>query len=140
MGTTFYTISWFDFVGKKCFRNFQAFVQVLEDYDGKPSDPHYITMMAISNIIYSIVNGNRNDYDDEIFNRYVRDLYESFEALGDSGIVMVFPFLKYVSRNLQYKHVYRRRIEIPQRTHIFPTKCCLEVHNAPLKLVSPLSG
>ena len=67
---------------------------MLEGYKDQSTDPHFLTMMAVSNIIYSIVNGDRNDYDDEYFNRYVRDLAESFEALSDSGIVMVLPFLR----------------------------------------------
>ena len=45
-----------------------------------------------------------------------------------------------VYRKSQYKHVYRRRIEIPQRTHLFETNCWLKVHNAPLKLASSISG
>ena len=81
-------------ISKLRFNDFQSFVEVLEGYDSKPNDPHYITMMAVANIIYSIVNGNRNDYRDEYFNGYVRDLYESFEALADSGVIMVFPFLR----------------------------------------------
>ena len=81
-------------ISKLRFNDFQSFVEVLEGYDSKPNDPHYITMMAVANIIYSIVNGNRNAYRDEYFNGYVRDLYESFEALADSGVIMVFPFLR----------------------------------------------
>ena len=73
---------------------FQSFFQVLESYNGKPMDPHFLTMIAIANIIYSIVTGQRNDYGDEYFNGYVRDMTESFEILAESGIIMVFPFLK----------------------------------------------
>ena len=72
---------------------FQSYLGCLEDLDGKVTDPLFITMMAVSNIIYSIINGKRNEYDDEYFNLYIRDLAESFEALSDSGITMVFPFL-----------------------------------------------
>ena len=57
-------------------------------------DPHFLTMIAIANIIYSIVTGQRNDYGDEYFNGYVREMTESFEILAESGIIMVFPFLK----------------------------------------------
>ena len=53
-------------------------------------------MKAVANIIYSILNGNRNDYSDEYFNGYVRDLCEVCEALSGSGIITVFPFLRYV--------------------------------------------
>ena len=40
----------------------------------------------------------------------------------------------------QYKAVKRSRIKIPQWTRIFKVNCCLKVHNAHLKLASPISG
>ena len=45
-----------------------------------------------------------------------------------------------VSRKSQYKDVYRRTIEMPQRARTFQVNCCLKVHNAHLKLLSPISG
>ena len=42
--------------------------------------------------------------------------------------------LHYVFRNVQYKDVYGRTIEILQHASIFKTNCCLKVHNADLKL------
>ena len=45
-----------------------------------------------------------------------------------------------VSRKPQYKDIYRRTIEIPQRSRTFQANCCLKVHNAHLKLLSPISG
>ena len=73
---------------------FQCYLQVLEGYNDKPMDPQFLTIMAISNVILSIVNGHRHDYEDEYFNRYVRDLYAITEELGDSTVIMAFPFLK----------------------------------------------
>ena len=40
----------------------------------------------------------------------------------------------------QHKGVYRRTIEILQRGRIFKANCCLNVHNAHLKIVFPISG
>ena len=45
-----------------------------------------------------------------------------------------------VSRKAEYKDVYRRTIEIPQRTLIFKDNCYLNVDNASLKLASSISG
>ena len=45
-----------------------------------------------------------------------------------------------VSRKPQYKEVYRRTIEIPQRARIFKANRCSKIHNAHLKLASPISG
>ena len=44
-----------------------------------------------------------------------------------------------IAQKPQYKDVYRRTIEIPQRTHIIKANCCLKVYNAHLKLPSPIS-
>ena len=49
-------------------------------------------------------------------------------------------FCKHVSRKPQYKDVYKRTIEMPQRARIFMVNWCLNVHNAHLKLLSPISG
>ena len=45
-----------------------------------------------------------------------------------------------VSRKPQYKDVYRRTVEMPQCAHTYQVNCCLKVHNAHLKLLSPISG
>ena len=45
-----------------------------------------------------------------------------------------------ISRKPQYKDVYRRTIEMTQRAHTFQVNCCLKVHNARLKLLSPILG
>ena len=45
-----------------------------------------------------------------------------------------------VSRNPQYKDVYRRTIEMPQRARPFKVNFCLNVHNAHLILLSKISG
>ena len=45
-----------------------------------------------------------------------------------------------LSRKPQYKDVYRRTIEIPQRARTFKVNYCLKVHNAHQKLLSPISG
>ena len=43
-----------------------------------------------------------------------------------------------VSRQPQYKDVYSRTIEILQCVYILKANCCLKVHNAHLKLASPI--
>ena len=47
-------------------------------------------------------------------------------------------YIAFVYRKTQYKDVYKRTIEILQRACIFKANCCLKVHNAPLKLASPI--
>ena len=57
-------------------------------------------------------------------------------------VVVEFPqkWQRNVTRNGQYKYVYRRIIKIPQRTRIFKVDHCLKVHYAHVKLASPISG
>ena len=40
----------------------------------------------------------------------------------------------------QYKDVYRRTIETPQRAGTFKVNCCLKVHNAHLKLQATITN
>ena len=61
------------------------------------------------------------------------------QAMISDSVSANNPFCDRVPKS-QYKDDYRRRIEIPQRTHSFQANCCLKVHNAPLKLPSPISG
>ena len=54
-------------------------------------------------------------------------------------MVKVIPLIKCLSRKPQYKDVYRKTIEIPQRVHILRVNCFLNVHNAHFKLASKIS-
>ena len=51
-----------------------------------------------------------------------------------------YPFWSYPERRAQHKDVYRRTIEILQSANIFKANGCSKIHNAPLKLASPVSG
>ena len=57
-------------------------------------------------------------------------------GVNDSFVLKVVT----ISRKPQYKDVYRRTIEMPQRARTFQVNCCLKVHNAHLKLLSSISG
>ena len=46
--------------------------------------------------------------------------------------------MDHISQKTQYKDVYRRTIEIPARACIVKDNCCLKVHNAFIKLASPI--
>ena len=59
---------------------------------------------------------------------------------GSPELIWIFSKITLiVSRKAQYKDVYRRTIEIPQRAHIFTANSCLKVHNTHLKLASLIS-
>ena len=57
-----------------------------------------------------------------------------------TSLTLHYLLLGIVSRNAQYKDVYGRTIEIPQRALIFKANWCFKVYNAHLKLASPILG
>ena len=74
---------------------------------------------------------------------YIRDPKQITAKTGTSVRINCFklsPFPHFVSRKPQYKDIYWRTIEMPQRARAFQVNCCLKVHNAHLKLLSPISG
>ena len=62
----------------------------------------------------------------------------STKALFEMGYIFEGKNSSIISRKPQYKDVYRRTIEMPQRTRNFNVNCCLKVHNAHLNLLSPI--
>ncbi|ELU15807.1 hypothetical protein CAPTEDRAFT_142591 [Capitella teleta] len=52
-------------------------------------------MYAVSNVIGSLVFGNRLDYGSERLKKYMEIIIESFEVMGISGVLTVFPFVRY---------------------------------------------
>ena len=48
--------------------------------------------------------------------------------------------LRCIPRKAHYKDIHRRTIEIVQRNRTLEDNCCLKVHNAHIKLASPISG
>ena len=72
----------------------QFYISEIEAAKGKPIELNFLTMMAISDVIFVIVKGKRFDYEDPTLKRYVTDLNFAFSALKLSGLAMVFPFLQ----------------------------------------------
>ena len=59
-------------------------------------------MKAVANVIFSIVNGDRYDYDNEFFNSYVKIVKECLDTFSLAGLLIVFPFLRYVIREFNF--------------------------------------
>ena len=56
------------------------------------------------------------------------------------SMICLISYIIHVSRKAWYEDVYRRTIEMLQRTRIFKANCCLKVQNAHFKLTLPISG
>ncbi len=72
------------------------FIKRLEDTKGKAFDPSYAVISAVANVIVNVVYGSRYDYADPVFTKFISITQQSFEILGNSGALTVFPFLKHV--------------------------------------------
>ncbi|XP_059828974.1 cytochrome P450 2D20-like [Hypanus sabinus] len=73
-------------------------IQGFESEQGRPFDPHFHLTYATSNIICSIVFGERFEYNDKKFRRYLHILEESFVLEGGfwGQLMNAFPFLCYL--------------------------------------------
>ena len=71
-------------------------MKTLEKQVGQPFNPTECIVRAVSNIICSIIFGQRYEYDDPVF-RWFLDIYnEGFELLGNAGALTTFPVLKHL--------------------------------------------
>ena len=64
--------------------------RVLDGMVGQSIQPQFITMQAICNILYTILNGRRNDYADADFTRHMTDMIKSAASIRKSGAVVAF--------------------------------------------------
>lgn len=74
----------------------QCYMDVLAGLGGKPTNLRIITNLSTSNIVCSVVVGNRFEYDDEYFQDLMATLDSIVEDLTVSNIVAFIPILKYV--------------------------------------------
>ena len=62
-------------------------------------------------------------------------------SVGNTMVVFAVLYFKVRIRKATVQRlIYRRTIELLQWTRICKVNCCLKVHNAQLKLASPISG
>ena len=68
-------------------------MDVIGENTGHPYDPHGVTFAAVLNVIYSVIDGKRMEYNDPFYLKIIEDMEFGFENLSSSGIAMVFPIL-----------------------------------------------
>ena len=73
-----------------------AYFTLIDATNGEPVDPSKMTSKAVSNVMFSIVHGKRNDYDDDDFNAFLQDSEEACATISQSGIIVALPFLRSV--------------------------------------------
>ncbi|XP_072049222.1 cytochrome P450 2J4-like [Amphiura filiformis] len=95
-----FTLSTFrDFgIGKSRFQDqisteTEQVIKELTKYQTNPVDPHRILTIAVSNIICSVVFGQRFEYCDERFQELLRNLDASIEASASGGLLHFVPLV-----------------------------------------------
>ena len=74
----------------------EFFLQEVEKNVNKPYDISYLLHISVSNIICSIVFGNRYEYNDPEFIEQMEEIWEELRLSAISGILNFFPFLRYL--------------------------------------------
>ena len=68
-------------------------IERLTAEDSRPVDPQRHLPKAISNIVCSIIYGSRFDYDDEVFEANIEELYESVRLQTLLSTIQFLPWL-----------------------------------------------
>ncbi|KAK3791958.1 hypothetical protein RRG08_052668 [Elysia crispata] len=83
-------------LASKVSQEVSTYLDALSQLSGHPSDVRTLTRTAIANIICSIVVGQRFEYDDPYFVKFVQNLDELFRLGQSSSLVTLFPWLRYI--------------------------------------------
>lgn len=74
----------------------EALFKVLAFTQGQDFDPSHTLQIAIANIICSIAFGNRFDYEDPLFIKFLQIFDENMKLAGSTAILNFFPWLRFV--------------------------------------------
>ena len=84
-------------------KEIECMFKVLKAYGGQPCDFRKYIHASTANVVFSIVCGRRYDYDDETFQKLLRDIeIAASQGLKAKILLSCFPFLKYVPGDLSY--------------------------------------
>ncbi|XP_077141717.1 cytochrome P450 2F2-like [Ranitomeya variabilis] len=119
-------------VGKRSFEErireeAMCLTEVLRKANGSPIDPNYHILRAMSNVVCSVVFGNRFEYQDENFQKLVKCVQDNFKVMSSRwGILYnIYPnVLKYIPgphhkmmENFSFMADYiRKKMEINMKT------------------------
>ena len=81
---------------EKVTEEIQALIEVLSQRDGQSMNTLQSIYGAVTNIIYSLIFGERCEYDNPKFIKYMDDIHTNEEHIMNAGPVAVFPFLRHL--------------------------------------------
>ncbi|KAK0046555.1 cytochrome P450 2B4 [Biomphalaria pfeifferi] len=76
------------------------FLKLLDSYGGHPVDIRVDTNMSISNVILSILLGQRFEYDDPVFQKLITLMNISITHVSGTSLLNFMPFLRYLPGDL----------------------------------------
>ncbi|KAK6165426.1 hypothetical protein SNE40_022354 [Patella caerulea] len=83
-------------------------VEIIGNQKGKQFDMCRLTQASVSNVISSLVFGQRFDYEDPIFKEFLEKLEENFAAVGSTAALNFLPFLRFLPGDLfKFKRTVR---------------------------------
>ncbi|ESO84051.1 hypothetical protein LOTGIDRAFT_155365 [Lottia gigantea] len=84
----------------KVHKEIDSFLNVIDNLNGRDVDPKRMIPTAISNIICSIVFGDRFEYDDPLFNKFLDIFDENLKMVGGTSFLNFYPLLQYLPGDL----------------------------------------
>ncbi|XP_050391263.1 cytochrome P450 2B5 isoform X1 [Patella vulgata] len=77
-----------------------CFLKMLDEKNGEDVNPQKIIQTAVSNIICSIVFGDRFEYNDPLFTKFLDIFDENLKMVGGTSLLNFFPILQYLPGDL----------------------------------------
>ncbi len=83
-------------IEEKIQEELSCLVEAISQFESKPFDPNELFKVSVSNIICSILFGERFDYESPAFKKYMVDLNENLDLITAAGPLMIFPILRHL--------------------------------------------
>lgn len=84
----------------KLMEEVEAFLTVISNTNGEPFDIKNVCYTSVSNVICSLIFGRRFEHGDEAFETLLDLLDQNFKLVGQTGIIGIFPFLRFLPGDL----------------------------------------
>ena len=81
-------------IEEKIVEELSFFTERLKELSVSPFDPKMTTQMTVANVIENVLWGERRDYNEPEFVKYMDIISLSVDLASSSGLVAAFPFLR----------------------------------------------
>ncbi|KAH9494451.1 Cytochrome P450 2B5 [Bulinus truncatus] len=98
-------------MAEKILKEVDLYLTLLDSYNGKPVDIRVITGMSSSNVVLSILLGQRFEYDDPVFHRLIDLMNFSVKYVEATSLLHFFPSLRLLPGDLFHAKKMKRYTE-----------------------------